>query len=115
MMFDLRKFWLGTAAYVLITGVVIAAVGAAFNAFIGIPTKGNQQAVTPTAPIQATGGKGVPVEIEREIAAPRALPLSPSVQRTPATNIAVSVPQLAVPKPLIVPEPRSTRRGGPSP
>jgi hypothetical protein len=119
-MFDLRKFWLGTAVYVLITGVVTAAVGAAFYVFIGVPatglpTNGSQQVVTPTAPIQAAGAKAVPVEIERQIAAPGALPLSPLVHRTPATNIAASMPQLSVPKSLIVPEPRSTRRSGPSP
>jgi hypothetical protein len=118
MMFDLRKFWLGTAAYGLIIGVVIAAVGAAFSAFIGMPTKGYQQVVTQTAPIQAEGGKGVPVEIEREVAAPSALPLPPLVHRPPATTTAVAMtpPQIIMrPVPqIIVPEPKSPRRGGPS-
>jgi len=113
-MFDVRKFWLGTAVYVLITGLAIAAVGAAFHVFIGLPSRGYQPVVTQTAPIQATSGKGVPVDIEREVAAPGALPVSPLVHRTPATNIAASMPQLVAPKPLIVPEPRSPRRGGPS-
>ena len=86
-MFDLRKFWLGTAVYVLIIGVVIAVVAAAFNTFIGMPTKEYQQVVTQTAPIQ--GGKVVPVEIKREDKAPSALPLPPLVHRTtPATNVA---------------------------
>ena len=117
-MFDLRKFWLGTAVYVLIIGVVIAAVCAAFNAFIGMPSKRYQQVVTQPAPIQAWGGKGGPVEIEREATAPSALPLPPLVHRTtPATNIAVAMtppqiivrePQIIVPEPLIVPERNST-------
>ena len=114
-MFDLRKFWLATAMYGLIIGVVIAAVGAAFSAFIGMPTKGYQQVVTQTAPIQAEGGKGVPVEIEREVAAPGALPVSPLAHRTPATNIAATMtpPQTIVHGPqIIVPERKSTRRGG---
>ena len=110
-MFDLRKFWLGTAAYVLIIGVVIAAVGAAFNAFIGLPAKGSQQAVTPTAPIQVWGGKVAPVEIEREVAAPSALARSSLVHHTPVTNITVAVPQIIVPEPLIAPEHKSTRQG----
>ena len=117
-MFDLRTFWLGTAVYGLIIGVVIAAVGAAFNAFIGMPNKGYQQVVTQTAPIQAEGSKGVPVEIEREVAAPSALPLPPLVHRPPATNTAVAMtpPQIIMrPVPqIIVPEPKSNRRGGPS-
>src|ERR1700704_2273202 len=91
MMFDLRKFWLGIAMYGLIIGVVIAAVGAAFNAFIGMPTNGYRQAGTQTAPIQAEGGKGVPVAIGREVAAPSALPLPPLVHRPPATNTAVAM------------------------
>jgi hypothetical protein len=114
MMFDLPKFWVGTSVFVLIIGVVIAAVSAAFNAFIGMPTKGYQQVVTQTAPIQAADGKGGPVKIEREVAASAALPLSPLVHRKIATDIAVAMPKLFEPKPLIVPEPKSTRRGGPS-
>jgi hypothetical protein len=114
MMFDLRKFWVGTLVFVLIIGVVIAAVSAAFNAFIGMPTKGYQQVVTQTKPIQAADGKGVPVEIEREVAAPPAPSLSPLVPRKIATDIAVAMPQMFEPKPLIVPEPKSTRRGGSS-
>jgi hypothetical protein len=114
MMFDLPKFWVGTSVFVLIIGVVIAAVSTAFNAFIGMPTKGYQQVVTQTAPIQAAGDKGVPIEIERAIAAPAALLLSPLVNRKVATDIAVGMPKIFEPKPLIVPEPKSTRRGGPS-
>jgi hypothetical protein len=111
MMFDLPKFWLGTALYVLIIGVVIAVVGAAFNTFIGIPAKEYHQVVTHRAPIQ--GSKVVPVEITRE-KAPSVLPLPPSVHRTPTTNAAEAMtpPQTVVREiQIIVPEPKSTRRG----
>ena len=113
-MFDLRRFWLGTAAYVLIIGAVIAAGGAAFNAFIGLPAKVHQQAVMPTAQILPSGSKVVPVGIERGVVAPGALPRSSMVQQAPATNIAVVVPQIIVPEPLIMREPNSARRGRPS-
>ena len=100
---------------VFVIGAVIAAVGVAFNAFIGMPSKEYQQVVTRTAaPIQAGNGMEMPIEIERDVAVPGRLPLSPLVHRTPATNIEVAMPQLIVPKPLIVREPKSTRRGGPS-
>jgi hypothetical protein len=133
MVFDLRKFWLGTAVYIFIIGVAIAAVGGAFSALIGMPTKGYQQVVTQTAPIQAAGSKEVPVETEREVAAPGAqlranlivepapdvdldrppLPLSPLVRRTPAPNITAMTPPQIIMSPvpqIIVPEPTSTRR-----
>jgi hypothetical protein len=117
-MFDLRKFWLGIAVYGLIVGVVIAAVGAAFSALIGMPSQEHQQVVIPAAPIQAQDGKAVPVEIEREVAAPAAPTPSPVVPRPPAPNRAAALKpsQIAMPPvpQIIVPEPRSTRRGGPS-
>ena len=114
MIFDLRKFWLATAVYGLIIGGTIAAVGAAFHAFIGMPTKAFQPVVTPAAPIQASGGKAAPVAIERKIAAPGELPPSAPVRPAPAANIAVTStpPEFNLPLPqIIVPEPRSTRRG----
>ena len=119
LMFDLRRFWLGTVVYGLMIGAVIAAAFVAFRAFIGLPTQGpSPQVVTQQpAPIQATAGKGVPVEIERKSAAPAVPPPSPppsppAVQRKPAPNVAAAMPQIFVPEPLIVPEPRSSRRGG---
>jgi hypothetical protein len=112
----MRKYWLGTAIYVLIIGVVIAGACVGFNAFVGMPSKEPyQQFVTQTAPIQGSSGKGTPVEIKRELSAPTALPLSPYVQHTPAVNIAVAMtpPQIAVPEPqIIVPERKPTRRVG---
>jgi len=99
-MFDLRKFWLGTTVYVLIIGAVIAGVGMSFNVLIGMPAKDPYKQVV------------TPVDIKREAAAP-SQPMSPLVRRTPATDIAVSMPQLFEPKPLIVSEP-GYRRGGPS-
>lgn len=109
-MFDLRKFWLATAAYGLTIGLVIAAVCVAFATFIGMPTKGYQQTVTQPAD-QLEGANGVRAEIRREAAAPAAPPAIPLAHRTPAANIVAEMPQLVVPKPLIVPEPGSTRRG----
>ena len=109
-MFDLPKFWLGTAVYVLIIGVVIAGVGVSFNVLIGMPAKDPYKQVVR----QTESSKATPVEIKREPAAPSALPLSPLVRRTPATDIAVAMPQIFEPKPLIVPEPKSTGRRGPS-
>jgi hypothetical protein len=111
MMFDLRKFWLGTTAFVLIIGVVIAGVCVSFNVLIGIPAKETyRQAVTQTEPIQGSTGKGRPVEIKHEPAAPAPLPVSPYVQRTPAANIALTSPQIVVPEiQIIVPE-RKLRR-----
>src|ERR1700709_2622916 len=109
MMFDLPKFWLGTALYVVIIGVVIAVVGAAFNTFIGMPAKEYHQIVTQTAPMH--GDKVVPVEITREDKAPSVLPLPPSVPRTPATNAAEAMtpPQTVVREiQIIVPEPKPT-------
>ena len=108
-MFDLRKFWLVTAASVLTIGLVTAAIGAAFFAFIGMPTNENQQVVTQTAPIQVLRD-AVPVASEREAAARSALPPSPVVHHAPATKISVPSPQIITPKPIIVPEPKSTRR-----
>jgi hypothetical protein len=123
-MFDLRRFWLATSVFVLIIGGVIAAVGAAFSAFISMPTKGHQQVVTQPAPIQAAVvpiqaavvKEAPPVELERTDTTPAALPPSPSssVHRKRATKTAVATPQIAAPKPLIVPERKSTRRGGSS-
>ena len=116
-MFDLRKFWLGTTVYVLIIGVVIASACVGFNALIGMPNKETyQQTVTRTEAVQGSSGKGTPVEIKRELAAPAALPLSPYVQRTPAANIAVAMtpPQIVVPEiQIIAPERKPTRRAGP--
>ena len=99
-MFDVRRFWLGTAGYGVTIGAVIVAVCVAFNAFIGMPRQGDrpQQIVTQSAPVQGSGGNS---------AVP---PPSPLIHRNPApTNTAVA-PQIFVPEPLIVPEPRSTRR-----
>jgi hypothetical protein len=107
-MFDLRKFWLGMSVYVLIIGGVIAAVGVAFNALIGMPTRASQQVVT--QPVETTGGKVGRVETGREVAVPASLPQPSSVPRKAATGMAEALPQLAEPKSLIAPEPRSTRR-----
>ena len=116
-MLDLRKFWLGTTVYVFIIGVVIASACVGFNALIGMPTKETyRQAVTQTEPIRESTGKGMPVEIKREPAAPVVLPLSPYVQRTPAANIAVAMtpPQIVVPEiQIIVPERKPTGGAGP--
>src|SRR4029079_8359352 len=112
-MFDLRKFWLATTAYGLVIGVVIAAVCVAFATFISLPTKEFPQIVTQPATIRLEGGKGVRAEIQRDVAAPRAPPASPLPPLTPTANIVAEMPQLVVPKPRIVPEPGSTRRGIP--
>jgi hypothetical protein len=118
MMFDLRKFWLGTTLYVLIIGAVIASVCVGFNALIGMPAKEtHRQAVTPTESSQGTTGKGMPVEIKREPATSAATPVSPQVRRAPAANIAAAMTpsQIAVPDiKIIVPERRSTKGAGPS-
>jgi hypothetical protein len=117
-MFDLRKFWLGAAVYGLIVGGVIVAAGAAFNTFIGMPTKVGEQVVAPTAPIQVGGGNAVPVETAQEVATPEALAQAPTVRRPPVTSIAAtpSPPKMIMPPvpQIIVPEPRSTRRDGSS-
>ena len=79
---------------------------------IGMPSKVVQQAVTQPAPSQAADGKGVTTQIEREAAAPAALPLPPPVRPPPPSDTAAAMPELFVPAPLIVPERRSTRRRG---
>ena len=110
-MFDQRKFWLTISMFVLMIGAVIATAGAAFNALVGMPPpKDSQQVVTLMAPIQSAGGTAVPVEIERGVAAPAALPLSALVHHKPATIIAVTTPQIAVPAQLVVAERESTKR-----
>jgi hypothetical protein len=112
-MFDVRKFWVGTSVFALMIGVVTAAVGAAFYTFIGMPTKGYQPVVTQSPPIQTTGANPVPVAIER-VVPPSALPVSPSVYRKAPADIAVAMPQIYEPKPIIVPEFKSSRRGNSS-
>jgi hypothetical protein len=106
MIFDLRKFWLGTAAFVLISGAVIAAVGAVFNAFIGMPLKRSGQLAPQMAPAQASGAPP-----------PKALPLPSLARHTQATVVKPPEPEpepqiIMPPVPqIIVPEPRSSRRG----
>ena len=72
-MFDQRKFWLAVSVFVLMIGAVITAAGAAFNAFVGMPTKEHRQVVTQSAPIQAAVVNELPFEIKREVAAPAVL------------------------------------------
>jgi hypothetical protein len=116
MMFDLRKFWLGTTVYVLIIGVVIASACVGFNALIGMPTKETyQQTVTQTEATRGWSGKATPVEINRKSAAPATVPLSPNVQPAPAANIAVAMTPPRIPVPeiqIIVPERKPTRAAG---
>ena len=87
----MRKFWMGTAAYVLTIGGVIWGTYAGFNALIGMPVKASTQAVAQMEPIQRTSGKWTPVEIKREPAGPVAPPLPPYVApRTIAANAAAA-------------------------
>ena len=110
-MFDQRKFWLAVSVFVLMIGAVITAAGAAFNAFVGMPTKEHRQVVTQSAPIQAAVVEELPFEIKREVAAQAALPQSPLVHCKVAANAAVATPQIAVPASLVLPERKpSTRR-----
>ena len=112
-MFDQRKFWLAVSVFVLMIGAVITAAGAAFNAFVGMPTKEHRQVVTQSAPIQAAVVEELPFEIKREVAAPAALPQSPLVHCKVAADAAVATPQIAVPASLVLPERKpSTRRDG---
>ena len=117
-MFDLRKFWLGTAVYVLIIGGVIASACVGFNFLFGMPAKETHpRTVTQTETVQSTSGKGAPVEINRESAAPAAVPRSPYVRPAPTANIAAAMtpPQIAVPEiQIIAPERKPTRAAGPS-
>ena len=103
MMFDLRKFWLGTAIYVSVIGVVTAALGAAFYVLIGV-------SAPPTARVQTSGDKGIPVESSRDVAAPRAVTRPSLVHQTPVIDTATTMPQLVAPKPIIVEERASSQR-----
>ena len=112
-MFDQRKFWLAVSVFVLMIGAVITAAGAAFNAFVGMPTKEHRQVVTQSAPIQVAVVEELPFEIKREVAAPAAIAQSPLVHCKVATNTAVATPQIAVPASLVLPERKpSTKRDG---
>ena len=116
-MFDLRRFWLGTAVYVLIIGAVIAGVCLGFNALIGMPAKETyRQAVTPTESSQGTTGKGMPAEFKRrEPATSAAAPVYPQVRRAPAANMAAAMTpaQIAVPDiKIIAPERRAAKGAG---
>jgi hypothetical protein len=117
MMFDLRKFWLRITMYVFIIGVVVASACVGFKALIGVPSKENyQQTVTQPEAVQGSSSKGMRVQINREPAAPAAVPLSPHVQPAPVGNLAVAMtpPQVVVPEiQIIVPERKPTR--GPAP
>jgi hypothetical protein len=75
-MFDLRKFWLGTTVYLLISTAVVTGVGTAFYAFVGMPTKAFQQVASQPGPSQVVSHV-VPAQIESEVAAPAALPPPP--------------------------------------
>ena len=112
-MFDQRKFWLAVSVFVLMIGAVITAAGAAFNAFVGMPTKEHRQVVTQSAPIQAAVVNELPFEIKREVAAPAAIAQSPLVHCKVAADAAVATPQIAVPASLVLPERKpSTKRDG---
>ena len=115
-MFDLRKFWLGTTAYVLIIGVVITGACVGFNALIGMPSKETYRQTAPqTEAARGSSGKGTPVEINRGSAAPAAVPRSPYVRPAPAANVAVAMtpPQIVVPEiQIIVPERKPARGAG---
>src|ERR1051325_5337048 len=115
-MFDLRKFWLTTTAYVLIPGIVIVGAGVGFHALVGMPTKEtSRQSVTATEPIKESTGRGMPAEIRREPPAPASpapTPQSSYVQRaSPARSAAAATPsRVAVPEiQIIVPERKSTK------
>jgi hypothetical protein len=112
-MFDLRMFWLRTAVFVLIVGAVIAAVGGAFHALIGMTTQGSPKVVPQTAKIQAPDETRVPVAIDREVAAPKPLPPPSPVHRAQARVAMTPEPQMTMPPvpQIIVPEPRTSRRG----
>jgi hypothetical protein len=112
-MFDLRTFWLGTAVYILITGAVIAGVGTAFYAFVGMPAKQPiPQVASQPGPSQVVVDHAAPARKEPEGPAPASRP-PPTLRRPlPASDTAVAMPQLFVPAPLIVPERGSSRRRG---
>jgi hypothetical protein len=110
-MFDLRRFWLGTAVYVFITGAVVAAAGGAFYALVGMPSKESRPDVTQLSRPAAPRVQTKSAEIEPEVASPAPRPrLAPTAPGT----MDVTMPQLFDPAPLIVPEPRSNRRRGPT-
>jgi hypothetical protein len=111
-MFDLRMFWLRTAMFVLIIGAVIAAVGGAFHALIGVTTSGSPKVAPQAAKIQAPDETRVPVAIEREVAAPKPVPPPSLVHRAQATVAMTPESQMTMPPvpQIIVPEPRTSRR-----
>jgi hypothetical protein len=123
-MFNLTKFWLGTAAYVVIIGAVIAAACVIFASFVGKPADGEaEQFATQPASIpdskaeSVQDSKATPAEIKPAVAAPSAAPMAPVARRKPATSIAEAIPPLRTTVPdlqIIVPEPRSNRRGSSS-
>jgi hypothetical protein len=110
-MFDLPRFWLVTAVYVFITGAVVAAAGGAFYALVGMPANESRPDVTqlnrPAAPPVQTKSAEIEPEVASPAPRPRLVPALPS-------TMDVTMPQLYVPAPLIVPEPRSNRRRGPT-
>ena len=110
-MFDLRMFWLRTAMVVLIIGAVITAAGAAFHALIGMTTQGRPPVVPQMAKIQAPDDKAVPAVVDREVAAPKAVPQPSLVHRKQATVGMTPKYQIKMPPvpQIIVPE-----RGGPN-
>src|SRR4051794_17692875 len=76
----MRKFWIGTAAYLTLVGGLIAGSAAAFNTVVGLPAKGaSDHVVVKMEPVQRTSGKWTPVEIKREPNTPPAPPLPPYV------------------------------------
>jgi hypothetical protein len=122
-MFNLTRFWLGTAAYVIAIGGVIAAAGFIFSAFIGGPAEDPPlHTVTQPAPVEAgkpaedakpvQDNNAEPAE-KRAVAAPSAPPTPPSAPRKPKASVAdVGTTARTLPDiQIIVPEPRSGGRG----
>ena len=98
----MRKFWIGTLVYVTVVGGIIGGAAAAFNAVIGMPTRGaSKEIVAQMEPIQKTSGKWTPIEIKRESTTPVAPPLPPYVApRLAAANAATTIkqPQIIAPE-----------------
>lgn len=111
----MRRFWIGTAVYVTLVGGVIAGAAVAFNALVGLPTKGaSNQVVAQMGPTQRTSGKWTPVEIKREATTPPAPPLppyvSPHLTASNATPGSKQQPQIAKQRPIVVAERRTAAR-----
>ena len=111
----MRKFWIGTAAYVTIVASVIVGCAAAFNTVVGLPSKGAaNHDVTQMGPIQRTSGKWTPVEIKREPPASSAPPLppyvSPRLTVTASANTNGVKPQVVRQRPIVVAERRTAAR-----